>query len=206
MPPPEALLFDLGGVLVDIDFTGAFHFWSRYTDLPVEEMRRRYSFDAAYELHETGQLASSEYFAHLAHTLELQATPAEIEAGWNAIFKGELTRTLRLVERARASLPCYAFTNTNASHMARWSMLFPSVVNAFSRIFASHEIGMRKPDLGAFHYVCEAIGVEPSKTLFFDDLPANVAAAKAAGLQAVVVRSPLDVEDALRPILKLGEA
>jgi len=200
MPPTKALLFDLGGVLVDIDFARAFKSWAAHTHLSHAEVRRRYAFDHAYERHERGEITAEEYFDHLALVLELKATRAQIEVGWNSIFCGEFVATREIVERARQQLPCYAFTNTNASHMACWSRLFPEVVRAFDRVFASHEIGMRKPERAAFDHICTAIGVEPRSVIFFDDLAENVAAAESAGLRGVLVRSPADVAQALYPL------
>jgi HAD superfamily hydrolase (TIGR01509 family) len=64
-------------------------------------------------------------------------------------------------------------------------------------VFCSHEIGCRKPAPESFAHVVQAIGVAPAQVLFFDDLEENVAAARAYGLQGVVVRSPQDVRNAL---------
>jgi len=194
----HALLFDLGGVLVDIDFSRALQHWQAHSSLSAEALAKAFRFDPAYEQHERGQLSSEAYFAHLATVLKLSASAKEIEAGWNAIFKGEITETRALVQHAGRALPCYAFTNTNGSHMRTWSALYPEVVQAFQRIFASHEIGMRKPEADAFAFVCTAMRCRPESVLFFDDLAENVEAAQAAGLQAVQVRSPRDVERALR--------
>ena len=197
---PQALLFDLGGVLVDIDFTGALRSWAAHSKLPFDELKRKYQFDSAYERHERGEISASEYFSHIAEVLELSATPAQVESGWNAIFMGEITTTRLLVEQARRQLPCYAFTNTNASHMANWSRLYPGVVSAFDKVYASHEIGLRKPERAAFEYICRDTALAPSSILFFDDLLDNVHAATAAGLQGVLVRSPDDVAAALRAL------
>ncbi|MEO7850909.1 MAG: HAD family phosphatase [Rubrivivax sp.] len=193
-------MFDLGGVLVDIDFTCALRSWAAHSPLPFDEIKRRYQFDHAYERHERGEISAGDYFSHIAHTLELSASEQQVEFGWNAIFTGEITTTRLLVEQARRQIPCYAFTNTTASHMATWSRLYPRVVPAFDRVYASHEIGVRKPDGIAFEYICRDTGIEPSAFLFFDDLPANVHAATAAGLQAVLVRSPEDAAVSLRAL------
>lgn len=193
-------MFDLGGVLVDIDFTCALRCWAAHSKLPFDELKRRYQFDHAYERHERGEISAGDYFSHVAQTLELSASHQQVELGWNAIFIGEITATRLLVEQARRQVPCYAFTNTNASHMATWSKLYPRIVPAFDKVYASHEIGVRKPDGPAFEYVCRDTGIEPSAFLFFDDLPANVHAATAAGLQAVLVRSPQDVAASLRAL------
>ena len=197
---PKALLFDLGGVLVDIDFTRALRSWSAHSKLPLDQLERKYQFDHAYECHERGEISATEYFSHVAEELELSASPEQIEIGWNSIFRGEITTTRLLVERVRQHIPCYAFTNTNASHMATWSTLFPGVVSAFNKVYASHEIGLRKPEAAAFDYICRETGIAASEFLFFDDLLDNVQAANAAGLQGVLVRSPEDIAASLRAL------
>lgn len=195
---PEALLFDLGGVLVDIDFDRALRAWAPYSALSPAELRKRFTHDHPYERHERGEIAGAEYFDHLARTLQLTASAEQIELGWNAIFVGEILQTRMMVEAMRGVLRCYAFTNTNASHMAAWRELFPGVVGAFDQIFASHELGLRKPERAAFDRICQLTKTPAASIIFFDDLPENVEAAKEAGLQSVLVRSPADVATSLQ--------
>jgi glucose-1-phosphatase len=194
----QALLFDLGCVVVDIDFSRALKAWSTHSSLSNEELADAFRFDSAYEQHERGQISSRDYFEHLKSVLRLSASHRQIEDGWNAIFKGEIVESRQLIQRARRTFPCYAFSNTNQSHMPFWSTLLPEVAKSFDRIFASHLIGMRKPERNAFELICSSVGCEPASILFFDDLDENVQAARTAGLQAVLVRSPKDVESALK--------
>ncbi|MES2686560.1 MAG: HAD family phosphatase [Pseudomonadota bacterium] len=198
--PVRALLFDLGGVLINIDFNCAFAHWQTLSPLSLEVIRDRFSFDAAYEQHERGEITADAYFAHLARQLELQPDQQAIARGWNAIFTGQISETLALVRAARAHLPCYAFSNSNTVHQAAWSGQYPDVVQAFDRIFVSSDIGLRKPERRAFEHIANAIGVPAQAILFFDDLAENVTGARAAGLQAVLVRSPTDVRAALAAI------
>ena len=195
--PIQALLFDLGGVVVDIDFNRAFAHWQPMSRLSLAELKAAFTFDVPYQRHERGEITAAEYFAHLAQHLQLHGDPAQIADGWNSIFIDEITETRRMVESVRAKLPCYAFTNTNAAHQAAWSSRFPAVVQAFERVFVSSEIGHRKPDHSAFEYVAQTIGVPIASILFFDDTLANVEGALAAGLEAVHVRGPADVKAAL---------
>lgn len=197
---PEALLFDLGGVLIDIDFHRAIAAWTPYSALAPDVLLQSFKHDLQYERHERGEITAAQYFDHLATALQLDASAEQIEAGWNAIFIGEILQTRQWVESLKGVLPCYAFTNTNASHMARWSRAFPRVVDAFDRIFASHQLGLRKPERAAFERVCALIGKDAGTVLFFDDLADNVRAAQDAGLQGVQVRSPDDVAAALQSL------
>lgn len=193
----QALLFDLGGVVLDIDFHRAFEHWQPVSRLSLEEIKVNFRVDAAYQQHERGEIDAAQYFSHLCRTLQLQEGHARVAEGWNAIFLGEISETLAMIRSARSQLPCYAFTNSNTAHQAAWSAMFPAVVQAFDRIFVSSDMGCRKPERQAFEYIAREIRVDPQAILFFDDLAENVAGAQAAGLQAVHVRGPADVRAAL---------
>jgi putative hydrolase of the HAD superfamily len=199
--PPAALLFDLGRVLIDFSFERALAHWSGYSSLRPDEMAERFRFDEPYQQHERGEIASADYFDYLIARLELKATRDEVREGWNGIFIGEIAPTRELLEKVRRRVPCYAFTNTNAEHMVTWTALFPEVFASFVSVFASFEIGLRKPEQAAFDYVCRHIGVSAESILFFDDLAENVDGARRAGLASVLVQSPDDVACALREFL-----
>ena len=196
----RALLFDLGGVLFDFDFAHALDHWAPLSMLSREALGGAFVFDEAYQRHERGEISAEQYFDSLRQSLQLAASDTQMAAGWNAIFRAEITPTLDAVQAARARFPCYAFTNTNATHHATWRAAYPQVEASFDRVFASSEIGLRKPERAAFTHVCAAIGKAPAEVLFFDDLLENAQGAIAVGMQAVQVRSPEDVRAALRQL------
>ena len=200
MTPPnkvEALLFDMGGVVIEIDFDLAIQSWATQSRLSLDEVRSRFAMDAAYERHERGEIDASEYFEHLRNQLELDASDEEIAVGWNAIYVGEITESIRDVASAKENLPCYLFTNSNPTHQVAWLSIFPEMIATFDKVFVSSEMGLRKPERAAFDAIAEAIGIPLSAVLFFDDTLENVEGARDAGLQAVHVRSPSDVKRAL---------
>jgi epoxide hydrolase-like predicted phosphatase len=194
---PLALLFDMGGVVIRIDFDRAFQAWQAKSQLSLEEIRQTFKFDLQYERHERGEIVAPEYYDHLARTLQIENDHDHIAAGWNSIFVGEITETTAMVRAVRSSVPCYAFTNSNAVHAVTWSSKFPMVIESFDRIFSSHEIGLRKPERRAFDHIAKSIGVALGSIVFFDDLLENVQGASAAGLRAIHVRSPKDVQTGL---------
>jgi putative hydrolase of the HAD superfamily len=194
------LLFDMGGVVFEIDFDRALQAWSSWTNLSLEEIRLRFKMDAAYEQHEKGEIGASEYFSHLRSLLEIEANDAEIALGWNAIYLEEITETVNCILAVGDQLPCYAFTNSNPTHQAFWMDAYPRAVNSFRRIFVSSEIGLRKPDRKAFEFISDTTGISLDGILFFDDSEANIDGARAAGMPAVLVKTPVDVNYALAGI------
>ena len=196
----NALLFDLGGVLIDIDFNRALQSWGHSSDLPLAEIAQRFSMDEPYRQHELGQITASDYFAHLRQLLELEATNDEIEHGWNAIFVGEITATINCIARAQTNLPCYLFSNTNPTHQAFWTRTFPAALDPFQQIFVSSEMGLRKPEQAAFEAVAATTGFRLDEILFFDDTEENVIGARLVGMPSILVKGHADVDTALTNI------
>jgi FMN phosphatase YigB (HAD superfamily) len=199
-PDITALLFDLGGVLIDIDFDRALQTWSHSSQLPLVEITRRFSMDEPYRQHELGEIPASDYLAHLRQLLELEASDEEIAHGWNNIFVGEIAATIEYIATARTNLPCYLFSNTNPTHQAFWTTEFPTALDSFQQIFVSSEMGLRKPDRAAFEAVAAATGFRLNEILFFDDTEENVSGARLAGMPSILVNDHADVELALTDI------
>ena len=183
-PPIDACLFDVGGVLVKIDFSRAFAHWAHCAQVPEERVAARFEADAAYEAHERGELDGAQYFATLRTSLGIDLPDHEFETGWNAIFRGVYPDAAELLASIALTRPVYLFSNTNALHYACWSTLYPQLIAPVTRVFCSQEIGLRKPSIASFQKVCALIGSAPERIAFFDDLPENVAGAQQAGLQA----------------------
>jgi glucose-1-phosphatase len=198
---PQALLFDLGGVLIDIDFGRAIRSWAECAQQDVELLRPRFSFNEWYAKHECGQITAIEYFASLRKTLDIDLTDEEFERGWNSIFVGEIAVTSNLLSTLRGSIPLYAFTNSNVLHQSVLNRSYKHIVDLFDGIYVSSSLGLRKPQPEAFLAVARDMRVVPPSIAFFDDLLENVAGAERAGLAAFHVPSP---DAVLRHLHELG--
>lgn len=197
----EALLFDLGGVVVDVDFARVTRRWAEHAGRDAEALRQKFALDDAYMQHERGAIDANAYFAALRTSLGIDISDAEFLDGWNAIFGGVIAGIEPLLAQAAARFPLYLFSNTNPTHEKFWVAEYAQTLAPFRRMFVSSSIGLRKPDKAAFDHVANAIGVAPGRILFFDDSKENVAGAHAAGLKAVLVRSSDDVADALSGLI-----
>jgi putative hydrolase of the HAD superfamily len=193
----DALLFDLGRVVLDIDFSRALACWAGHAGCEPAKFVGRFSPDDAYKRHERGEISDAEFFAGLRASLGIEVTDAQFLEGWNAIFAGEMPEIAPLLARAAMRLPLYAFSNTNRAHEAHFSQHFAQVLGHFQKLFLSSTIGLRKPDAAAYDHVVKEIGVPAERIVFFDDSADNIEGARARGLFAVHVTSTRDVADAL---------
>lgn len=197
LAPISALLFDLGNVVIRIDFERVFARWAADAGCDAARLREAFLHDQPYQRHERGEIDAAAYFASLRDTLGVALDDARLLAGWNQIFVEEMPGIGELLKRVASRIPTYAFTNTNRAHATHYVWQFAPVLGHFRKVFASHEMGLRKPEPAAFAHIVQEIGVPAGRVLFFDDTLANVEGARACGLQAVHVTSDKTVRDTL---------
>jgi len=193
----DALLFDIGRVVINIDFGKALACWAGHAGCTASDLAARFVPDESYRHHETGRLSDAEYFGALRTSLGIDIADDQFLQGWNAIFAGEMPDIENQLARAAKHLPLYAFSNTNRPHVEYFSIAYADVLRHFREVFVSSSIGLRKPDAAAYDHVVKAIGVPASRIVFFDDVAENIEGARAVGIHAVLVKSPADISETL---------
>lgn len=197
----QAVLLDLGNVVLGVDFRNVFSAWAKAANVPEQLFYERWEIDAAYADHETGHIDFDQYCAALADRFEVNMTPEQWQHGWNSLWTEPFHNVIELLPEIASRYSLYGFTNTNNTHAECWRSMYGPALTAFEHIFVSSEIGVRKPHVEAFHYVCQSAGTEVDQTVFLDDTIENVSGALAAGLQAHHVANEDDVVAHLRRLL-----
>ncbi len=187
----EVVLFDLGGVIVELGGLDAFlerhgftpeTFWPRWLDL-----------GAGHDF-ERGASSTEEFLDAFIAEFDLGLTPnealAEFAAWPSALYPG----ALELV--AEVPVLTATLSNTNPIH---WEAQFePWGIGAgFDRHFPSFELGLAKPHREIFDEVVRRLGVPADRVLFLDDNQLNVDGARSAGLAAERVVGPVAARSAL---------
>jgi putative hydrolase of the HAD superfamily len=208
MTPPDlspasadVLLFDLGRVVLDIDFGKVMAIWAGHAGRAPADVATRFVVNDSFRHHETGTIDDAAFFESLRASLGIGISDAQFLEGWNSIFTGEMPGIAPLLERAAVRMPLYAFSNTNPPHIEHFSKAYAGVLGHFREIFLSSTIGLRKPDAAAYDHVVKAIGVPAQRIVFFDDSAENIAGARAQGLIGVHVTS---TDDVARTLAELG--
>lgn len=187
------LLFDLGGVLIE---NLTFARLRELLDRPCNDdtLKRRWLASPAVGRFEHGRLTPAEFASEFLAEWKLELAPGDFLeefSGWPARYypgAGEMLRQLA----GRHRLAC--LSNSNELHWARYG----GFAEFFDPALSSHLLGVMKPDPRAFRMAVEHCGVPAGDILFFDDLPANVEAARAAGMRAFHVQGFGELEAVLR--------
>lgn len=194
----EALLFDIGNVLIGVDFALVAKSWGKASGCDPQELLSRFEPGSDYEAHERGEIDWTTYGRRITETLTITLSDEELLAGWNAVFTGPMPGIEALLARLPSDLPVYAFSNTNAAHQAYFIKHHGHLFDGFHTVFCSHEIGMRKPEARAFAHVVTAIGGPAESILFFDDSSLNIEAALQSGLAAHHSTNTSELREGLR--------
>lgn len=193
----QAILFDLGGVLVEWDGIQPL---LDITDnrLSAEEARLFWLDSPAVRRFETGRCTENEFAEAAARELQIDLSPAEFIAQFTSWDRGLLPGAQQLVDRLKPQITLYCLSNNNPIH---WALPhIRQLTSAFDKTFVSFEMGLMKPDVAAFESVAKRIEEPVERVLFLDDNPECVAAAREVGFLARVARGIAEVETALREL------
>jgi glucose-1-phosphatase len=190
MNQDKLVLFDLGGVVIDIDFARVWQFWTKAAGVPLgklaQELGPASSNNDAFHCFERGELSEEQFYAATSERTGMRMHPQEWHEGWNAIFVGDMPGTFALLQQLTGKTRLMALSNINAPHHAVTSTRFAHLLAPFEKVFFSHELGLRKPEHKIFNAVSDYSGIAAHNILFFDDMISNVEGARQAGLQAEV--------------------
>ncbi len=168
------LLFDLGGVLIRLRIADSLTALSPL-DLDWEGIKSILLENPMIRRFECGQCTRTEFAESFIRDLQLDMTAEAFLTEMATWPVGFFDGALDLLADLRLNYSVNCFSNTNEVHWQQhWA-------DQFDHPFASHLIGLAKPDPAAFEYVLERLGAAPKNVWFFDDSRANVSSA--AGLQ-----------------------
>jgi putative hydrolase of the HAD superfamily len=197
----RAVLLDLGGVVLDIDFHRVFNFWAARSGTPPSVFYKRWSLDDAYKEHEVGLISFSEYCQHLGQELDVTLSEKDWRIGWNSLWVGTYPTVVELLPQIASQYILCAFSNTNSTHSDSFKLQFPKALSHFKNLYLSQELGQRKPNPEAFLKVCEHMGQCAEEVIFLDDTLENIEGAATAGLIARHTKSEMEVAEQLKKLL-----
>jgi putative hydrolase of the HAD superfamily len=199
------VLFDIGGVIIDLDFHDARStLESEYLMDPetfLELTRSGYTGEvlSVTEKAMIGAVGAEEYLLAFQNGCKRPVPLETVQRLRESMLGPERPEMLELLDQLRKQVAIAAFTNTMALH---WDLLtdpkryrFPQL---FQTVFASHLLGDAKPRVDAFKKVLDALSANPGEVVFVDDSEVNVSGASQLGINGIVFKSPESLRTELR--------
>ena len=203
MSETKNIIFDLGGVLLDIDYQKSITAFKKLGIKNFAEMFSQFKADELFEKLETGMLSEIDFYGAIKKRSKAVITDIEIENAWNAMILNFRTESLQLLEKLSAEYKLYLLSNTNSIHFKYFQQIFtnetgkPFLDVYFSKTWYSHKVGLRKPGTAIYEFVLQDENLTAAETLFIDDSINNIEAAAAVGIMVRLLKADERIENIL---------
>lgn len=184
----DAIVFDLGGVILNIDperTSGAFKKLG-FTD--IDNYFSRFDLDHVFLQLELGKISEEEFCENVRSWLGREVSNEEIAAAWTAMIQDIPAPRMDVVKNLSKKCRTFMLSNTNVIHWrafdeymdANFGERFSDIME---KVYTSHELNMRKPNVEIYEHILKDSAMEPSRTLFIDDSEKNLEGAAKAGMK-----------------------
>lgn len=187
----EAIIFDLGGVILDIDISKTNEAFRRLGFKRIDEYFGLGHAGNFFRDYEDGTIGDEEFVEKVRQTVGDHISREEVIGAWNALLGEFPSERIQYLEGLKEHYRLFLFSNTNGIHLEAFSKIFESSFTGrnldelFEKTYYSHIEGFRKPDPKGFHHIVKENSLSPGRTVFVDDALVNVEAARKAGLRGL---------------------
>ncbi len=193
----KTLIFDLGGVIINLDPHASLKALEALVDLTAESMPQ----DLEHEIflqYERGEIDDAAFRKAVGkiYRFEAHVTDEHTDEAWNKMLLDIPRERIDLLRTLRKKYPLYLLSNTNFIHIEKVNQILEEQTGVkklndlFDKVYYSFEMNMRKPDLEIFEFVLKENNLDPEETLFIDDNIHNIEGAAKLNIQTLHVTSP----------------
>ena len=194
------IIFDLGGVIMEIDVKQTM---KAFSGLGIQNIEQYFGHGFAasfFSDHEAGKISDDEFLHKIKQLLTGEVEEEAIVDAWNALLLHFPVQRIELLKALKGRYRLFLFSNTNGIHYQKFSEMFIKAFgypmeDLFEKSYFSHVLGQRKPEMGGFKQIIAENGLNPEETLFVDDALMNVEGAIKAGLKGLYLPSVMTIMD-----------
>lgn len=195
------IIFDLGGIFIDIDYLKTEKAFIQLGVINFNSLYNQQKSSALFEDLETGKITPYQFCNALKNLTQLPLTNQQIIEAWNAMLGNFQKEKLEWLQTLYSKYNLYLFSNTNQIHFDAFNEIlksdtgFDSLNSFFKKSFYSHQIHLRKPYPSSFKHILKQEKLKASETLFFDDTEVNIQGAQKAGLHAILINPSENIQN-----------
>ncbi len=202
------IIFDLGGVIVDIDYSKTIVEFQKLGVKSNNAFFTQKSQSLLCDDFEEGKISADEFRKKLQQELCFTTDQERFDKAWSALLLDVKPEKLQFLKKLREKgYKLFLLSNTNQIHITSFhhylqqTFAIPDLQSYFDKVYYSHEIKLRKPSPEIFNFVITENQLSVSETLFIDDTLQHIEGAKAVGLQTML--HPQNSNLSLDKILKV---
>jgi len=185
----ENIIFDFGGVILDIDPKRTVQAFQKLGYEDVDKIKSREFYEKIILKFEMGLVTPDEFRSHIREYLGVNYTDSQINHAWNTLLSKLEKERIQTLEAAGKHYTLFMLSNSNAIHYdvfvkdLKDNFGYENFDALFRKAYFSFRLHMHKPNTDIYLYVIKQEHINPGRTLFIDDRADNIEGAKRAGLK-----------------------
>jgi FMN phosphatase YigB (HAD superfamily) len=187
------IVFDLGAVIIPIDFEKTFNAFSILSSLPAEEIKNRYQSTTLFINFEKGIIGNFTFLKELRVLLEVDATITDQQLidAWNTLLLPIPKERIDRIKVLASTYRLFLLSNTNPIHIKDVNRILfectqvPALEHLFETTWYSYDLGLIKPGIEIYKTILHIKELQANETVFLDDNEDNIAGARSAGIYAL---------------------
>ena len=201
MKKAEAIIFDLGGVILNIDYNLTKKAFENSGIKNFDDMYSQANANDLFSKLETGKIDEEDFYKEINLRTGLGLQHPEIREAWNAMLLTFREKSLEFLDKLKSKYKLFLLSNTNHIHLQEFNKIYldnkreKPFKDYFESAYYSCEIGLRKPEVEIFNWVLEQNNLKADTTIFIDDSVQNIEGAKLAGMQTILLKSGMYIQD-----------
>ena len=190
------IIFDFGGVIIDLHMNRTFDAFSNLSGIPAEKIISSYLKQQFLYDYEMGLISDEEFRMEMAKYLSIPFEADKIDAAWNEMLGVIPAVRINKIKELAGKYNVFLLSNTNAIHERAFTKILKdstgvnTLDDLFQTAYYSHRLNLRKPNADIFELVIEKSNLVPHETVFLDDTLENVNAAISVGMKSIQILSP----------------
>ena len=199
------IIFDLGGVLLNIDYSKTVQAFGKLGLINPEQAFNKEVQAELFRDFECGRISNSDFLAILNRHIP-KANTAQIVDAWNALLLDFPASRFDFLKSLAKDYRLFLLSNTNSIHLEKFRTIIEESVgwNNFIELFQgvgySHELKARKPDADIFQKMLSRYHLNPAETLFIDDTEMHVLTARSLGIEAIHLKNNQEISQVLKDL------
>ncbi len=197
------IIFDLGGVIIDLNPENTILAFNKLSYMPFEQIYSGPSQNALFQAFDKGTINTEDFFKALRKEIRYDGPDETMLKAWNAMLLDVPGKRLDMLVEMKQRYRTFLLSNTCEPHIRAFEhdlYIQHGVRNFkdyFDRVYYSCRIGMRKPDPEIFEFVLKENELKPEETVFIDDSAQHVKAAGSCGINSYVLPKDTEIGDFL---------
>jgi FMN phosphatase YigB (HAD superfamily) len=200
------IIFDLGGVIINLDINQTILEFNKLAQEPFDTIYNQLEQNQVFDQFDKGSISESDFFNELQFLLNTKCSRSELVFAWNAMLKDFPKNRLDLLEKLKPNYRLFLLSNTNETHITEFEKsLFnqhglKNLEPFFEKVYYSCRMNDRKPNPSIFEFVLNSHHLNPNETLFIDDSPQHIQGALSTGINAKYLIKNREVEDLIKEL------